>query len=172
MKYVKEQTILAAINDGGSATFASVTATVEHKVAKTNNPLRQSTITKRVKYRVILNANYANVVNNQRVREGKEADFVPKANWHEKVYDSVNGSIVRNRKDHDSTYLSAIVQSADVQQFFVDGREATESEIATIKSFTPQKSAANQGVEKEVIFRTIKIGNIESITVNKMTLTF
>ena len=81
MQNKKSQIITNLINDGGSATFAQVVAVVEQKMLKTGNPLRNATITKLVNYNMLLNANYQNMVNNARVREGKEADFQAKENW-------------------------------------------------------------------------------------------
>ncbi len=115
---------------------------------------------------------YQNAVNNQRVREGKEADFQAKSNWHEKVYDSKNGAIVRSKKAQDKMYLSGIVESAEVLQYFVDGKEATAEEVEIIKNFKRVSSAANQGVADEVIFRTIKIEGIKEVRANKNVIAF
>jgi hypothetical protein len=172
----KETQILNVINDGGACTFATVIAVVEQDMYKKGNPLRKSVITKRIEMPVLLNANYANAVNRQREREGKDADFTAKKNWHEKVYDSFNGSIVRSRSNPDSRYLSFIVNkevSAPKPIWFVDGRNATDAEIAIIKEFRKSASnATNQDLEKEVIFRTVKIENIVELRSNKKVLQF
>ena len=168
----KEQIIFNAINDGGSATFATIIANVEQDMVKTGNPLRKATITKLVNYKFLLNAVYQNAVNNQRVREGKEADFKAQSNWHEKVYDSKNGAIVRNKKAHDKMYLSGIVENAEVLKYFVDGREATAEEVEIIKNFKRTSSAANQKLDDEIIFRTIKIEGIKEVRANKNVIAF
>ena len=168
----KEQIIFNAINDGGSATFATIIANVEQDMVKTGNPLRKANVTKLVNYKFLLNAVYQNAVNNQRVREGKEAAFQAKSNWHEKVYDSKNGAIVRSKKAQDKMYLSGIVESAEVLQYFVDGKEATAEEVEIIKNFKRVSSAANQGVADEVIFRTIKIEGIKEVRANKNVIAF
>jgi hypothetical protein len=168
----KEQIIFNAINDGGSATFATIIANVEQDMVKTGNPLRSANVTKLVNYKFLLNAVYQNAVNNQRVREDKEADFKAKSNWHEKVYDSKNGAIVRNKNKHENTYLSGIVESAEVLQYFVNGKEATTEEIEIIKNFKRVSSAKNQGVEDEIIFRTIKIEGIKEVRANKNVIAF
>jgi hypothetical protein len=168
----KEQIIFNAINDGGSATFATIIANVEQKMIKTGNPLRKANITKLVNYKFLLNAVYQNAVNNQRIRESKDANFVAKGNWHEKVYDSKNGAIVRNKTNHDNKYLSGIVENAEVLKYFVDNRKATAEEIAIIKQFKQKSSAKNQGLENEVIFRTIKIEGIKEVRANKNVITF
>ena len=168
----KEEIIIAAINDGGSATFATIVAKVGEKLLKTNNPLKDDEVTKLVDYKFMLNAVYENAVNNQREREGKESDFKAKSNWHEKVYDSKNGAIVRNKNKHENTYLSGIVQRAETLKYFVNGIEATPEQIEIIKQFKQKSSAKNQGIENEVIFRTIKIDGIKEVRANKTVLMF
>jgi hypothetical protein len=168
----KEQIIFQAINDGGSATFATIIANVEQKMLKTGNPLRNAVVTKLVDYKFLLNAVYQNAVNNQRIREGKEADFKAQSNWHEKVYDSVNGAIVCNKNKRENTYLSGIVQSAENLKYFVDGIEATAEQIEIIKQFKQKSSAPNQKLENEITFRTIKIEGIKEVRANKNVITF
>lgn len=168
----KEQIVFQAINDGGSATFATIIANVEQKMLKTGNPLRNAVVTKLVNYKFLLNAIYQNAVNNQRIREGEQADFQAQSNWHEKVYDSVNGAIVQNKKAPENKYLSGIVQSAENLKYFVDGIEATAEQIEIIKQFKPKTSAPNQGLENEIIFRTIKIKGIKEVRANKNVITF
>jgi hypothetical protein len=169
----KESIVFNAINDGGSATFATITANVEQKMLKRNNPLKNSVITKKVKYNFLLNAIYQNAVNKQREKEGKEADFQSSSNWHEKVYDGVNGSIVRNKKSPEQTYLSGIVRDAEVLQYYVDGIAASPEEMEVIKAFKQSSSSAkNQELEKEIIFRTIKIENIIEVRANDRVIKF
>jgi hypothetical protein len=168
----KEQIIFNAINDGGSATFATIIANVEQKMLKTGNPLKNAVITKLVEYKFLLNGIYQNAVNNQRIREGKVADFKAKSNWHEKVYDSVNGAIVCNKNKPENRYLSGMVQSADNLQYYVNGIEATDEQIAIIKQFKQRSTAPNQGLDDEIPFRTIKIEGIKEVRANKNILTF
>lgn len=168
----KEQIIFNAINDGGSATFATIIANVEQKMLKTGNPLRDAVVTKLVDYKFMLNAVYQNAVNNQRIREGKEADFEAKSNWHEKVYDSKNGAIVCNKNKRENTYLSGIVQNAETLKYFVNGIEATPEQIEVIKQFKQKSSAKNQGLENEITFRTIKIEGIKEVRANKNVIAF
>ena len=148
------------INDGGSASFGSVLAQVEQKMLKRGNPLKDAEVTKLVTYRVSLNCNYQNCVNNALVREGKEANFVSKENWHKTVYDSFNGSIVAKKSDETCTYLKMIVNSATTHQYFVNGVLATPEQIETIKAFKQKSSAAHQSLDNEIIVRTIKTENI------------
>jgi hypothetical protein len=160
----KAQIIATLINDGGSATFAKVKAVVEQKMLKRGNPLANTTITKQVVYNMLLNANYQNMVNNARKREGKETDFVSQENWFKKVNDGFNGSIVAKKSDETCLYLFFACNQAETQKYFVNGIEATQTEIDVIKQFK-QKSAkaVNQGLENDIVVRTIKMEGIEQI---------
>jgi len=167
----KLNNILALLNDGGSAEFASVVALVSQSMVKTDkesgeiNSLwyAKEGVTKRTTYQVTLNGIYQNMVNNQREREGKERDFKAKPNWFEPVFDSVNGSVVCNKNSKEDYYLKVAVRSAVTSEYFIEGRTATEQEIATIKKFRSSSKPKNQGTEKEITIRTIWIEGIEKI---------
>jgi len=168
----KLNNILALLNDGGSAEFASLIAIVSvpmvltHKESGDKNPLWQIAkkgVTKRTKYNVLLNGIYQNMVNNQREREGKERDFKAKPNWFEPVFDSVNGSVVCNKNSKEDYYLKVAVNSAETFEYFVNGIEATPDQLETIKKFREKPSEPkNQGTDKPIIIRTITIENIET----------
>jgi hypothetical protein len=103
------------------------------------------------------------MVNNQLVREGKEADFKAKPNWFEAVYDTENGSIVRNRNKHEDLFLKVAVNSAETTAYFVNGIEATAEQLETIKKFREKSSMpTNQGTDKPIIIRTISMEGIET----------
>jgi hypothetical protein len=168
----KVQNLLTMLNDGGSATFASVVAIVNvpmvltHKESGDKNPLWQIAkkgITKRTKYNVLLNSIYSNMVNNQLIREDKEANFVAKPNWFEPVFDTQNGSIVRNRNKHEDLFLKVAVNSAETFEYFVNGVQATPDQLETIKKFKEvSKKPTNQGTDKPIIIRTISLEGIET----------
>ena len=54
--------------------------------------------------------------------------------------------------------------NSETQKYFVNGIEATETDMEIIKQFK-QKSAkaVNQGLENDVVVRTIKMEGIEEI---------
>ena len=160
----KQQIIETLINDGGSATFAQMLAEVEQKQLKTNNPLAKAKVTKLVSYNMLLNANYANMVNNRREKEGNNETFVAKENWFKKVNDGFNGSIVCKKTDETSVYLFFACNTSKTQKYFVDGKEATTEQIELIKAFKPATAkATNQGLENDVIVRTVKLEGIKEI---------
>ena len=160
------------LNDGGSATFASVVAQVsvpmvlKHKESGDKNPLwatAKKGVTKRTKFNVLLNSVYSNMVNNQLEREGKEANFKAKPNWFEAVFDTQNGSIVRNRNKHEDLFLKVAVNSAETTAYFINGIEATAEEVEIIKKFREvSKKPTNQGTDKPIIIRTISLEGIET----------
>lgn len=160
----KAQIITSLINDGGKATFAKVTAIVEQKMLKRGNPLAWAEVTKKVTYQMLLNANYQNMVNKQRERENKEANFVSKENWFKKVNDGFNGSIVAKKSDETCQYLFFACNNAKTEMYFINGRVATNEEVEIIRNFK-QKSAkaTNQGLDTDIVVRTIKIEGIEQI---------
>lgn len=169
----KEEKIFTVINDGGRATFATIVAKVPQKMYKRGNPLAGKTVQKRVNYQLALNCVYQNAVNKQREREGLEKDFVTSSNWHEKVFDGVNGAILRHKQDHEKRYLSGIVKNAEVVDYFVEGERATPEQVEIIKQFRQvSKAPQNQGIDDAIIFRTISLENIEEIRTNGEVLTF
>ena len=181
--------ISALVNEGGSATFATIQAVVEADQFKTNkdtgevNPFWKSEIRKRVVLNVLLNGNYSRMVNTKREKEGKTADFKAKKAWFIKVFDCDNGNIVCHRADANITekdgkdvfasfncetprlYVFVACNTAvepKTLDYFIDGRIATKKETAIIKAFTPVKTAnVSQGLEagNEVIPRTITLNN-------------
>jgi hypothetical protein len=152
------------INDGGAAKFARVEANVEQKQLKRGNPLKDATITKDVTYNVKLNCSYSNMVNSRLKKEDKDPNFVAKQNWHQKVYDGVNGSIVEKRSDTSCKYLMMILDKSTTEAYYVDGRLASPNEVEVIKAYTPDYSAAEQGgLEDKVNIITVKIENINLV---------
>lgn len=166
------ETLKAFINDGGKATHGKIVAVVEQKMLKRGNPLKDAEVTKLVTYMARLNNNYQNAVNNQRLREGKDNDFVSKENWFSNIYDSFNGSLVAKKSDEKCTYLKMIVSSAKTHVYFVNGIEATTEQVETIKQFKQKSSAANQNLDTEVVVRTIKTENIVSVKTGGQELEF
>ncbi len=178
-KVISVETLKNFLNDGGSATFATISAQLEQELLKTGNPLRDAEVTKLVSYRVRLNCNYQNAVNNQREREGKEADFVSKGAWHRPLYDLFNGSIVQHKNSVDikddelkQTYVKMILEKVTTHQYFVNGVLATEAELDIIKQFKPQKkSYVGQGLDTPIPLITVKRENILEIRAGGKILT-
>jgi hypothetical protein len=166
------ETLKAFINDGGKATHGRIVAIVEQKMLKRGNPLKDMEITKLVTYVARLNNNYQNSVNNALKREGKDANFVSKENWFTTIFDSFNGSLVAKKSDTNCTYLKMIVNYAKTHAYFVNGVEATEEQLEVIKQFKQSSSPTSQGLDTEIIVRTIKTENIISVKTGGIELEF
>lgn len=159
----------AILNDGGSYAMAIIVAIVSQTMQslKSGCPYKKGQITKKVTYTVGLNGVYANAVNNQRVREGKCADFVPKEAWFTRVFDTNNGSIVAKKSDETCLYLFFACKSAETHEYYIDGKLANDDETATIKKFKAvQSKSASQGLDTDIIVRTVAIENINSVHAN------
>lgn len=161
--------------DGGRATFATLVMETVPKMRKTNNPYF-GRVTKITKVQAQLNTNYTKKINNQRKREGSNADFEAKANWHEPVSDAYNGCISRHKKDATKLYLNYVEMSKNTV-YFLDGFPVTPEQFKKIAAFFPasvkkvkEKTAQAQGLEKPVIYRLVSIDNVKSLTVNKETV--
>ena len=109
------------------------------------------------------NADYSRKVNLQLEREGKEANFEALPTWAEPV----NKVVYRHKEKTEQLYASVYPTTnfGYFSKYFVDGRPATESELATIEIFTPEKSeSSRQGTEKTIQIRRVKMENIHIIT--------
>ena len=111
------------------------------------------------------NADYSRKVNLQLEREGKEANFEALPTWAEPV----NKVVYRHKEKTEQLYASVYPTTnfGYFEKYFVDGRPATESELAIIEIFTPEKSeSSRQGTEKTIQIRRIKMENIRTISLN------
>jgi hypothetical protein len=145
-------------------TFSALTEVKVNKSAviggiKQTNPFfgriaKESTVNAQI------NFNYENAVNNRREKEGSDRDFQTAGlKWGNKNH---NNSIVYN---NGQWYLQVRVLKGYGTRYFVDGKETPKSEI---EAYLPVKKegSGRQGVEDEIIIRTYKLDNINSITMN------
>jgi hypothetical protein len=142
----------------GSYTKGFLIMAADHKMNKRNNPLF-GRVKKLSGWGFDTNGDYAHKVNLQREREGLSADFEALPTWAEKI----NDIIYRHKTETEKLYMSVFpsVNFGTFVSYFVDGRPATESEMATIREFTPEKSeSSRQGTEKKVPIRRPSLNNI------------
>jgi hypothetical protein len=146
--------ILSAVK---GATFSTITTRTEPKLLKTNNPFIG--IRKVSRVNVTIGFNYQNSVNNQREREGSEADFesLPRK-WGQRIKGtplvSHNGNM----------YLEAKVEkSLDHMYINAQGQNVPDDLIAP---FLPKHGETRQDLEKEIILRDYKIDSIIAIKMN------
>ena len=111
---------------------------------------------KRSTLRAWVGDDYARIVNERRMIEGKPADFVPaKRRWGNRVE---NTPLI----EHDGkTYLETLVDSCIDTTYLVDGKPVDE---AVLKPFFPDKRApsSRQGLDDEVVVRTFNLDNIQA----------
>lgn len=134
-------------------------------------------------YSILLNGNYADRINKIRIKEEKEANFVPKKVWHTKLFDSKNGSIVAKRSEVENglpiteIYLFCACASAKSYDYTIQGKPATDEEVATIKFYKANRSlqaSKSQGVSEEnaIIVTTIASSNLIELRANKQVIKF
>lgn len=172
--------LVNVLNDGGKYASAVITANTSQAMQPLKNgcPYRKDEVTKNCEYSVGLNGIYTNAVNNQRQREGKDADFQAKENWFVRLYDMKNGSIVAKRSEVEKNipltevYVFITTNSAKTNQYFIKGIEANKEEVDSIKKWKAIRTAENQGLEDIVVVNTIKASGITEIHANGLKLQF
>ncbi len=172
------------LNDGGSYSGATIVAqtSVTLQPKKNGCPYgKKDAITKLCLYGCSVNGIYRNAINNQRKRENKTTDFVPKKNWFVPLFDFKNGSIIAKRKEVENglpiteIYVKFVSDYAEIKGYFFNGRKATKSEIETIKKYKKNRkkeASKSQGIEDSVIICTVKASNIRIIKANKKEVVF
>jgi hypothetical protein len=142
----------------GNYTKGFLVMASDHKMNKRGNDLH-GRVKKLSAWGFDTNGDYARKVNLQREREGLEMDFESLPTWAEKV----NDIIYRHKTETEKLYMSVFPTSnfGSFVEYFVDGRPATDAEMAIIKQFTPEKSdSSRQGVEKTIQIRRPSLNNI------------
>jgi hypothetical protein len=117
-------------------------------------------VTKRAKVNGMANWVYANSVNRQLEREGKEADFVPHARrWGVRL---PNSPLVFHEVKHE-WYLELKVEKSLLHYYFLDGQPISDEQV---KPYLKPKGKSRQGVDKEIILRDYALANIEEVCMN------
>jgi len=104
---------------------------------------------------------YQNSVNNQRVREGIEPDFIPlKRRWGERLWP---GPLVG---DGEKYYLEVKVERVIFTQYQKPNGFVVDADL--VKCWERRKpESARQKVEDEIILRDYSLENIKAITINQ-----
>lgn len=125
-------------------------------------------LTCRRHYNVIVNFDYTGAVNRQRIKEGKEADFVAHSKgWYERVEKT---PLLKHKKT-ETLYLRTWVQFAGPASYFLDGKQVLDiPELEKISADLPIKYASkSQKLEKEIGFKIFKLSSIKAVTVDHAT---
>lgn len=112
-------------------------------------------------YNMLLGNNYQNTVNSRRISEGKEANFVAQAqrgtHWFDAFFNESD-------KELGKYYLKMGYRRSGSKSSFVylvDGRVATEEEVATIEYYLQKKSDnKSQGLDNPYKYFTTKSENV------------
>ena len=165
MQYISQSQLRQIIEETKGATFAQVICVTDPKLKKTNNPFYvdgKCVVVKENVLNVTINFIYANSVNNQRAREGKETTFTPHPRkWGVRV---PNSSLVEH---NGTTYLECRVNNVKSTQY-IDTRTGNVVPFEDIQEFLPSKSSSStQGTSKEIIVRDFKLSSIKQINLNK-----
>jgi hypothetical protein len=117
----------------------------------------------------MVNFNYANAVNAQRKREGKEPDFIPTPRkWGTRLTDSPFVSHVLKTTGEHKLYLEVrILRSIEHVYYQPSKKRIIDDEI--VKPYLKDKSESNklhQDLEKEIILRDYHVKNIITITID------
>lgn len=156
-----------------SCTFVNLVTCTEPKMNKRGNPLFG-----RVKKLAVYNCQYAfsyeNAVNNRLERQGDERNF----NAQTMLWGTWVIGYENRIKIHKGEYFARFYRAKGcraIVTYYVDGREATEEEIATIKAFTPlRKPSETQNAvgltSNQVEPFDIALKNIVSLTINGTTI--
>lgn len=152
LKSVNE--LLSVIGDNKKEII--LTTYTDPKLAKTGNPYIGI---KKINVRqVAVNFNYVNDVNVQRLKEGKDLDFIPKSRtWGERLN---NTCIIQHNNQQ---YIECEIIK-DIKKYYIDeNREMIPED--QLKDFLPKKYNT-QNLENPIKINTYKLSNVKEINVD------
>lgn len=121
-------------------------------------------IIKRTKAHVLFKFDYENSVNNQRIREGKDADFVAQGRvWGNHLE---NSTLISNG---DKLYAQFKYNKPPTDSKYIDTRTGQEVNKDLLKQYLPPVSAGSntQNLDNEVGMATVRCSNIKELVVNQ-----
>ena len=170
------------IQDGGrfQGVVIEANTTASLKPKKEGCPYgKKDNVRKDTTYHVDVNGKYADKINRIREKEGKEANFTARKSWHVKLYDTANGSIVAKRSEVENNlpitevYLLCAVRFGQSKNYTIQGKPASEQEVAMIKKFAldrKEQASKSQGVDDGHIVTTIASSNLLEVRANKQVV--
>jgi hypothetical protein len=179
MKVSKQDLVDILVKASATAESVKVQTYSVAKMNKRDNPLKDERVNKLQTVEYAYGKSYEQRVNEALVENGKEGSFeskeLPWGHWLKGAEGSV---ISHNKKGEDKLYLRCYVKK-DVEptiEYYVNGKSATEDELATIKKFTPSRtkdsstqSEAGLETEKQVVVNAVDFDNIITITIEGVT---
>ena len=166
------------------ATIVELTTLSNVEMNKRNNPLYEHNVTKRMSRNVQFGYNYENAVNNRLAKIGEERTFttshLPWGEWAvlENGKRAVN-KIIAHKGNFYGRFYVLNSGTTTPTTYYVDGKPATASALATIKQFERkqvrkdnERQNAEGLTENQVKPFTVKFGDILAIKVNGIEHTF
>ena len=186
------------LNDGGKYATATIFANTTQAFIpkKDGSPYGAKDIRKDAEYGISLNGNYAKNVQKRLAEQfdyqiengliptdSKLENFKAKKNWHVKIFDSANGSIVCKRSELENNlpitavYLLVVNNYTKNNAYYLQGAKVTDKatleNIAKYRKDRAKETAKSQGLtdkKKALIVSTIAFENISQINANKKKL--
>ena len=140
-----------------------ITAEVDQALLKTNNPLKNNKVTKIVEYTVKQSKSYSELMNEKLLQEGEGKTYEPKQSWHLPLKYGKNGSIVYHKNDINKTYLKVMISNTNTLKYFVDGVEANNEQLKSIKEYKQKVNNVN-----DIPIRLVKTDSIKNIVLHKV----
>jgi len=161
--------LVSFVKSLNKGTLSTIVTNTEPRMRKTGNPLfgrvrKQTTLN-----HIVVGVSYENSVNNKSERVGN-GEHIESEKPNGKTW-VVPNLILRADKDEKQLYLRTTLRKTTTTESFylVDGRPATEDEVATIKEFLQGSSTSGKqaalGIaeEDQVVVRDYKVENILAI---------
>ncbi len=145
--------------------FVGLTIKTEPKLLKkdreTGVPCPYNNVQRISERVVVLGCNYSNCVNNQREREGLEADFNPQQLWNGKGRHVEGHPFLVEHVDTGKKYLAVMNLKNGVESWFANGKTIDFKALTNFLPKPKEEGAPNsQGLEKIVNWRTIALENV------------
>lgn len=140
--------------------------TITHPELKKTAPKELRDVVKISRINGIVNFNYANAVNRQRYREGKEADFTPKKRTWGTRLDGLPFVSHINKEGQHKLYLEVKVERVISSEYHTNDGLLLEKYKLTPFLKKKESNADYQGLDKEVVMRDFDINNIATVTID------
>lgn len=136
------------------------------------NDYKDIKVTKKQNHNCQLNFSYSNAVNNQRMLEGGDPDFIPQApKWGTRIPGTPLISHIKKGSDITSFYLMTRVLRSTPSDYYINGKFVDSIPVVeAIKGNVRHYPSKSQGTEKEIVIRTFKLDSIKAITMDGETL--
>ena len=154
------QSIIDLLINYTGHSFIGLTTLTDARAKKTGNPFGK--ILKKTRLLANIGFHYANSLDNQAKREGKDIDFdIKPRRWGVRL---PNTPLVEHKGKHYLEYKAESVQSVE---YFTEEGEQIEKDL--IKEFLPQPrhSSTQNDLDKKIILRDVAIENIISLRISK-----